>query len=260
MALPGHEGNWLELEGQIAVVTGAASGMRRATALRFSADGATVVLIDVNEAGLSDVRGAIADQGGRSQAYTVDLLQRSEIKSAFAQIDADLGPVDILFNNAGGPARAGMRTFPNAGEEQWDEVIDLNLRSVADCTRQVIGTMKSRRQGRIISTTSYHAFGGGRGFTDYAAAKAGLHGFTRSLAIEMAPYNVTVNAVVPGVIRTGFATNWTEQREQQHRDSIPMNRIGRAEDIAHAVSFFASPRADYVTGTCLLVSGGKIVN
>ncbi len=242
------------------MVTGAASGIGRASALRLAHDGAVLGLLDMNEAGLLETQAMIEAQGGQALSVPTDLLERSNISAAFGRIADELGPVDVLFNNAGGPARAGTRSFPNANVEQWDEVLALNLRAVADCTREVVGDMKARRQGRIISTSSEQAYRGGPGFTDYSAAKAGLLGFTRSLALEMAPYGVTVNAICPGVIRTGLTDQMPEEHIQASIASIPMGRIGEPEEIAHAVSFFASPGASYVTGTYLLVAGGRTLH
>ncbi len=250
----------MQLKDHVAVVTGAASGIGRASAIRLARDGAATALLDVNEQGLRETQAAIEAEGGRALCVTTDLLERSDITAAFDRVTSELGPVDVLFNNAGGPARAGTRSFPNAGVEQWDEVLALNLRAVADCTREVISGMKERRRGRIISTSSEQAYRGGPGYTDYSAAKAGLLGFTRSLALEMAPYGVTVNAICPGVIRTGLTDQIPDEHIQASLASIPMGRIGEPEEIAHAVSFFASPGASYVTGTYLLVAGGRTLH
>ncbi len=250
----------MTLEGTVAVVTGAASGIGRASAARLAEDGADVAIVDLNTDGLEGTRALVEAHGRRCLAVQVDLLDRQSISAGFGEIERGLGPVDILHNNAGGPARGKTRTFPNATTDQWDEVLALNLRSVADCTREVIGGMKERRNGRIITTSSEQAFKGGRGFTDYSAAKAGVLGFTRSLALEMAPYGVTVNAVCPGVIRTGLTDNMPDEYIQGTLSSIPMGRMGEPEEIAHAVAFFASPGAGYVTGSYLLVAGGRTLH
>ena len=252
--------NDFELKGSIAVVTGAASGIGRASALRLAADGATIGLLDLNDDGLAETQALIEAQGEEALSVRTDLLDRDDISNAFERIRKELGPVDVLFNNAGGSARAGTRSFPNASPEQWDEVLTLNLRAVGDCTREVVKGMKERRRGRIISTSSEQAFRGGPGFTDYSAAKAGLLGFTRSLALEMAPYGVTVNAICPGVIRTGLTDRMPKERIEASIATIPMGRIGEPEEIAHAVSFFASPGASYVTGSYLLVTGGRTLH
>lgn len=250
----------MELEGKVAVVTGAASGIGRAAAVRLAQDGADIAILDVNEAGLEETKDLVEAEGRKCMMLSVDLLDRDAIKGAFDQIRQEMGFIEILHNNAGGGARSGSRTFPNAEAEQWDEVLTLNLRAVADCTREVIGEMKANRTGRIITTSSEQAFKGGPGFTDYAAAKAGVLGFTRSLALEMARYNVTVNAVCPGVTRTGLTDSMPEEHIKRSLESIPMGRMAEPEEIAHAVSFFASPRAGYVTGESLLVAGGRTLH
>ena len=250
----------MSLEGKVAVVTGSASGIGQASAIRLAQDGAEVALIDVNEAGLAETKASIEALGRKCLALTVNLLSRDEIKSAFERITSELGGVDILHNNAGGPFRGKTRGFLKAETDQWDEVLALNLRAAADCTREVIGSMKERGWGRIINTSSEQAFKGGPGFTDYSAAKAGLLGFTRSLALEVAPFGVTVNAVCPGVIKTGITDGMPEDRIQASLSTIPAGRLGSSEEIAHAVSFFASPGASYVTGEHLLVAGGRTLH
>ena len=191
---------------------------------------------------------------------STDLLDRQAIKSAFATIRKQLGFVEILHHNVGDRFRGRTRAFPNAEPEQWDEVINLNLGSAANCAREVVREMKHNRRGRIINTASEQAFRGGSGYTDYSSAKAGLLGFTPSLALEMARYEVTVNAICPGVIRTGLTTDLMAEHQAQVVASIPMGRVGEPEEIAHAVSFFASPGASYVTGSYLLVAGGRTLH
>ncbi len=250
----------MSLEGKVAVVTGSASGIGRASAIRLAEDGADVAVFDVNEAGLSETCTAIEALGRRCLAIKVNLLDRDEITAAFARVVSELGPVDVLHNNAGGPYRGRTRGFIKAEAEQWDEVLTLNLRSAADCTREVIGSMKERGWGRIINTSSEQAFKGGAGFSDYSAAKAGLLGFTRSLALEVAPFGVTVNAICPGVIKTGITDSMPQDRIQESLSSIPAGRMGTPEEIAHAVSFLASPGASYVTGEHLVVAGGRTLH
>ncbi len=248
------------LKNHVAVVTGAASGIGQATAVRLAQDGADIAILDRNGDGLAATKSLVEETGQKCLPVQVDLLERASITAAFAEIEQVLGPVDILHNNAGGPARSGNKPFPKAPAEQWDEVLVLNLRSVADCTREVISGMKERRRGRIITTASEQAFKGGAGFTDYSAAKAGVLGFTRSLALELAPFGVTVNAVCPGAIKTGLTNAMPDEYMERVVASIPMGRLGEPEEIAHAVAFFASPGASYVTGSYLLVAGARTLH
>ncbi|MEO1063682.1 MAG: SDR family NAD(P)-dependent oxidoreductase [Actinomycetota bacterium] len=250
----------MSLDGQVAVVTGAASGIGRASAIRLAADGAELALLDIDERGLAETAAQIEADGGRAVPVRVDLLERDEIRAAFDAVRAELGAVTILHNNAGGAASDGIRTFRKSTHEQWDRMTALNLRQAVDCTREVINPMVEARYGRIINTSSEMAFRTALGMTDYTAAKAGLLGFTRSLANEVGSYGVTVNAVCPGATRTPLAESMGEERLAQTLSQIPLGRLGEPEEIAHAVSFFASPGASYVTGEHLLVTGGRTVH
>ncbi len=244
----------------VAVVTGAASGIGRASAIRLAHDGADVALLDIDESGLADTVALIAPTGRRAVPVRVDLLERPEITAAFDTVKAELGPIAILHNNAGGASVDQIRTFRKSDYEQWDRMSALNIRQAVDCTREVIDDMIDARYGRIINTSSEMAFRTGFGMTDYTAAKAGLLGFTRSLANEVGRYGITVNAVCPGATRTPLAESMGEERLHALIGEIPLGRLGEPDEIAHAVSFFASPGASYVTGEHLLVTGGRTMH
>ncbi|MEM9517126.1 MAG: SDR family oxidoreductase [Actinomycetota bacterium] len=250
----------MSLDGSVAVVTGGASGIGRASALRLAADGADVAVLDLNEEGLAETTALIEATGQRCVAVAVDLLDRQQITAAFAAVKTDLGPVTILHNNAGGSLRTNLRTFAKSDHDQWDYMTGLNLRQAVDCTREVVDDMIDARYGRIVNTASEMAFRTAFGMTDYSAAKAGLLGFTRSLANEVARYNITVNAVCPGATRTALVETLDDDYRQQTVATIPLGRLAEPEEIAHAVAFFASPGASYVTGEHLLVTGGRTMH
>ncbi len=247
------------LEGQIAVVTGAAHGIGRASALRLANQGADVAIMDIDTKGLDVTAHKVREAGQRCLTVETDLLDRQAIRDAFARIKADLGPVDILHNNAGQSSREKSRSFWESDDEQWAFILDLNLMATVYCAREVAGDMRERRSGRIINTSSEFAYRGGNGTTDYTTSKSAILGFTRSLALELAPHRVTVNCICPGVTRTRAVDQIPDAILQPVIDGIAMKSIGEPEDIAHAVAFFASPGAWYITGTHLMVNGGHIL-
>lgn len=247
------------LSGKIGVVTGAAGGIGRASAIRLAKDGASVALLDIDGAGLQETASAVRALGRQCEPVQVDLLDADAIKGAFTHIKSAMGPVDILHNNAGQSSRERSKAFWESEEDQWRFILDLNLMASVRCAREVAGDMRARKSGRIINTASEFAYKGGHGTTDYTTSKSGVLGFTRSLALELAPYGVTVNCVCPGVTRTKAVEQIPDDILQPVIDGIAMKTIGEPEDIAHAVAFFASPGAWYVTGTHLLVNGGHIL-
>lgn len=250
----------MSLDGKVAVVTGAASGIGRASAIRLAQDGADMAVMDLNADGLKETAKLVEETGRKCLPVAFDLLDRQALASAFNQVKQELGFVEILHNNAGGSLREENKPFPAADAAQWDYFIALNLTAAADCTRAVVGEMKERRTGRIINTSSERAFIGGPGMTDYSAAKAGILGFTKSLALELARYQITVNAVCPGITRTPILDRMPDEYLKKSVESVPLQRMAEPEEIAHAVSFFASPGAGYVTGEHLLVAGGRTIH
>ena len=248
------------LDGKVAVVTGSAGGIGRGCAVRLAEDGADIGLLDLDGDGIEETARRVRAIGRRCHPIAVDLMDREATRTAFARLRDELGFLEILHNNAGGGGGWGLpKPFASSTAEQWDHFLALNLTVAADCTRLVVPEMIERGTGRIINTSSERAFKGGPMFTDYSAAKAGLIGFTRSLAVELAPHGVTVNAVCPGVIRTPLTDAMPEERIAQSISEVPAGRIGEAQDIAHAVSYLASPGASYVTGEHIMVTGGRTI-
>lgn len=250
----------MSLEGKVAVVTGSAGGIGRACAIRLAQDGADVGLLDLKEAELAETKALVEKEGRRCESIAVDLTDREETAAAFARLREALGFLEILHNNAGGAAGSTTRIFPKADDAQWDAYLDLNLRVAADCSRLVLPDMIERQGGRIINTSSERAFLSAPGMTEYSAAKAGLLGFTKALALDVAKHGITVNAVCPGIIRTPLTDAMPKERIAKAIASVPAGRVGEPEDIAHAVSFLASPGASYVTGEHLLVAGGRTIH
>jgi NAD(P)-dependent dehydrogenase (short-subunit alcohol dehydrogenase family) len=245
------------LEGKIAVVTGAGNGIGRASALRFCADGATLALLDLDKGAVEGVAGEVRAFGGKALPLALDCSNADQIAAAFATIREELGKPDILLNNVGQSARERMSDFVNADMKVLDFILDVNLKSCILCSHQVVKDMKERGSGKIINLTSESAVNGSLKTWDYSAAKAGVIGFTRAVARELAPYGINVNAVGPGMTRTRAMEQLPQDLVQKIADAIPARRAGRPEDIANAIAFFASDQSDYITGQTLLVNGGN---
>ncbi|MBX3530242.1 MAG: SDR family oxidoreductase [Rhizobiaceae bacterium] len=245
------------LEGKIAVVTGAGNGIGRASALRFSADGATLALLDLDKSAVEGVAAEVKAAGGKALPLALDCSNADQIVAAFAAIRKELGKPDILLNNVGQSARERMSDFVNSDMAVLDFILDVNLKSCILCSRQVVNDMKERGSGKIINLTSESAVNGSLKTWDYSAAKAGVIGFTRAVARELAPYGINVNAVGPGMTRTRAMDQLPQDLVQKIADAIPARRAGKPEDIANAIAFFASDQSDYVTGQTLLVNGGN---
>lgn len=245
---------------RIAAITGAAQGIGRAIALRLAADGNDVVLFDIDGERIAGVAQEIAALGRRALPLSTDMLDRDALAAAFAKAVAELGPIEILVNNVGQSAREKAAPFWEAGAELADFMVDICLRTTIDATRHVVPAMRAAQWGRIVNIASDSAYIGSKSSAAYAAAKAGVIGFTRSLSRELAPCRVTVNAVAPGYIKTRANELLPQAFVEKAITETPLGFLGEPEDIAHAVSYFASDGAGYTTGQSLIVNGGRWMN
>jgi NAD(P)-dependent dehydrogenase (short-subunit alcohol dehydrogenase family) len=245
------------LSGRIAVVTGAANGIGRASALRLAREGAALAVVDREGEALQAVARAIEELGRPALAITADWTDAAAVREAFAAIRRRLGRIDILFNNVGQSARERATEFHLSEEETWRFVIEVSLLTTMRASRLVVEEMRARKSGRIVNMSTESAFYGDVGFVDYAAAKMGVVGFTRSLARELAPYQINVNAVCPGAIRTRAHDRLPKEVIDRVRTSVPMGYVAEPEDVAGVVAFLASDDARYITGQSILIDGGR---
>jgi 3-oxoacyl-[acyl-carrier protein] reductase len=245
-----------DLEGQVAFVTGGATGIGLAVARRLAAAGATVAIFNRNAERAEAAVAALRAAGGGAHAFAADIANTESVDRAFGAALEQLGRVDVLVNNAG-LTRDGL--FLRMSDEQWQQVIDTNLGGAFRCCRAVARTMLKARHGRIVNVSSVVGLIGNAGQVNYAASKAGLLGLTKSLAREFASRNVTVNAVCPGFIETDMTAALPESARAELMAKIPLGRLGRAEEVAEVVAFLAAPRAAYVTGQTWTVDGGMVM-
>jgi 3-oxoacyl-[acyl-carrier protein] reductase len=245
-----------DLQGRIALVTGASQGIGRACALELAKAGATVALAARNEAKLAAVAEEIAAAGGQSAPFALDVSSEESIKNGAKAVLEKFGKVEILVNNAGITRDDLMMRMKRA---DWDDVIATNLTGAFLLTQALLRPMMKNRWGRIVNISSVVGRTGQEGQVNYAASKAGLIGFTRSLAREVASRGITVNAVAPGYIETPMTAVLDEKLRAAMLATIPAGRVGTDADIAHAVAFLASEGASYITGHVLDVNGGMYI-
>ena len=247
----------MNLVGKSAIVTGASRGIGRAIAIDLAARGASVVVnYNSSESAAQEVLSAITAAGGKAIAVRGDVSKLEEANAVIkAAIDA-YGKVDILVNNAGTTRDTLLMTMK---EEDWDTVIDTDLKSVYHCSKAVVRSMIRQRSGRIINIASVVGLSGQAGQSNYAAAKAGVIGFTKSLAREVGSRGITVNAVAPGFIPTALTNVLTDEQKGNAIKMTPLGRFGKPEEVAYAVSFLASDEAAFITGAVLSVDGGLVM-
>ena len=239
-------------EKKLALITGAGRGIGKVIALQLANSGADIALTDLNPE-LEDLKSELNKLGSQCLDFQVDVTDPEAIDKMVSEVVGSQGRIDILVNNAGITQDNLMMRMK---AEQWSKVIDVNLNGVFHITRAVLKTMMKQRSGKIISISSVVGFSGNPGQVNYSSTKAALVGFTKSLAREVGSRGITVNAVAPGFIDTAMTQALNETQQKEILRQIPLKRMGMPEDIAHAVDFLASEKADYSTGTVLQVNGG----
>jgi 3-oxoacyl-(acyl-carrier-protein) reductase len=242
----------MRLKDKVALITGGGSGIGEATALRFAEEGAKVVICDVDMENANRVAKDIDSKGGETLVLKADVSNKSDVEGMMAQIKEHFGKLDILVNNAGINRDAFVKKMT---EEQWDDVIRINLKGTFICCQAALTLMSEQKSGKIINTSSIGAVGN-IGQANYAASKCGVIGLTKTLALEGARYNINVNCVAPGATKTPMTTKLPENMVEMITEKIPFRRWAEPKDIANAHLFLASDEASYVTGQVLFVDGG----
>ncbi len=245
------------LKGQIALVTGASRGIGEAILHALATAGATVVGTSTSEKGAEGISQWLADAGAAGGGRVLDVRDAAQCAAFVDKAQTDFGPVSILVNNAG-ITRDNL--LARMKDEEWDEIQATNLKAVFVLSRAVLRPMMKARGGRIVNVTSVVGFTGNAGQANYAAAKAGMVGFSKSLAREVGSRGITVNCVAPGFIETDMTRSLSEEQVKKLVENVPLGRLGRADDVAHAVLFLCSPAAAYVTGATLHVNGGMYMD
>ena len=246
------------IEGRVAIITGAASGMGRATAFVFADEGARLALVDRAGEALDAVAAEINSAGGSARAFTADLGDGGAIPSLVEAIRRDVGPIDILINNAG--VSLGMPIDHEAWERAWELTMAVNLTAQARMIRACIDDLARNRDGRVVNIASTEGWGATAGGSPYTASKHGVIGLTRSMAVELGPRGINVNCVCPGPIRTNMtAAIPDEAKDKFARRRVALKRYGEPEEVAHATLSLALPAASYINGAALVVDGGMLI-
>ncbi|MDX2037617.1 MAG: 3-oxoacyl-[acyl-carrier-protein] reductase [Isosphaeraceae bacterium] len=247
------QGVKVDLAGQTALVTGASRGIGRAIALQLARSGATVAGVARTAQALEGTLAAIREAGGTAEGWAANVADPADVARVVEEVEAKFGKIQILVNNAG-ITKDGL--FLRMSDEDWKDVLDINLTGTFLFSRAVGLVMMRARYGRIINITSVSGLAGNPGQANYSASKAGVIGFTQTIAKELASRNITVNAVAPGFITTDMTEVLPEKVKTEVKERIPVRRLGKPEDIADLVTYLASPSASYVTGQVIAVDGG----
>ncbi len=243
----------MDFEGKIILVTGGAQGIGRAICECLAGLGGTVIVSDLNRSGAEAAAAELADQGYQSMASEVNVAEEHSVKEMIASVRSKYGKIDVLVNNAGITRDALLLRMK---DDEWDEVLSVNLKGVFHCIKGVLPLMSRQRSGKIVSISSIVGVIGNPGQANYAASKAAVIGLTKTVAREYAGRGITANVVAPGFIETAMTAGLPEAVQTALKKQIPQSRLGTADDIANAVSFLASERSNYITGQVLHVNGG----
>lgn len=243
----------MKLNGKISIITGAANGIGKATALKFAAEGATVIVCDLNKEAVADVVEEVKVAGGKADGFVVNVTNQQQLNDMVAAVKEKYGRVDTLVNNAGIVMDARLQKMT---EDQFDKVIDINLKGVYRCTKAVVDIMVEQGSGVILNASSVVGLYGNFGQTNYAAAKAGVIGMTQTWAKELGRKGVTANAVAPGFIHTEILDAMPAEVLDKMKAKVPVQRLGKPEEIAAVNAFLASDDAAYINGAVISVDGG----
>jgi 3-oxoacyl-[acyl-carrier protein] reductase len=246
----------MTFEGRVSIVTGASQGIGEAIACSLAKDQATVILVDIQKDKLDEVAERINASKGQAFSYSADVSQSDQVAGLIERVISDHQKIDFLVNNAG-ITRDGL--LLRLKEEDWDSVIAVNLKGVFNLSKAVIRNMINNRFGRIVNIASVVGLMGNVGQTNYSASKAGVIGFTKSLAREVAARGITVNAIAPGYITTAMTEGLPEAVKNAFVEIIPMKRFGTPDEVANGVKFFLSEEASYITGQVLSINGGMLM-